>query len=140
MGSRPERGAYGNARGKERQKRRREARLATPRVASALAEVREHQALIDAASAAGEPLGRPTLTYVKEVEILDQKDVPSSVGYAAVRPKVTRKLKIDWNIRDVYLMLDQGYSIEYISKRTKHQYDDVLDDLAEEVYGGESES
>lgn len=128
MGSRPERGAYGNARGKERQKRRREARLSTPRVASALEEVRAHQALIDAAAASGEPVGRPVLKYEK----VENPPIKSTAPRAAV----FFKLKVDWNIKDVYLMLDQGYSLEYISKRTKQQYDDVLEDLAEEVYGG----
>lgn len=139
MGSRPERGAYGNARGKERQKRRREVRLANPRVASALAEAREHQAAIDAAAEAGVSLGRPKLKYVKEVKIPDQKDVPSSVGYAMVRPKVTHKLQIDWNLRDVYLMIHQGYQQDQINRRTKGQYADILESLIQEVEDAEAE-
>jgi hypothetical protein len=145
VGSRPERGAYGNARGKERQKKRREQRLADPRVANALAEVREHQAKIDEAIEAGRVgTGRPVLTYTKEITESDMEALKDSMkdvsGKVIVLPdhpdyQFSTSLNITWTLKDAYLMIHQGYTLTYIAKRTGYDYDLIIDlvcDLSDE--------
>lgn len=132
MGSRPERGAYGNARGKPaKQRQRRDARMANPRVVQALLEARQHQAKIDAAIEAGHVgPGRPQLVYSgvpADVEkIKEQLETRSFVAIPEGHDlEIT--FHIDWNIKDVYQQLAQGYLPKQVAKRTKYDHDVILE-------------
>lgn len=149
MGSRPERGAYGNARGKESQKRRREARMKDPRVVAALEEVKQHQQLIDALAAQPvEGPGRPTLKFEKPEPapepLPEVKPAPDYHAPGRVVIKPSTKLDIKWNVRDVYLLIKSGYEPDYICKRTGYEPDVVAaiieDILNEEEEGGEGDA
>jgi hypothetical protein len=141
MGSRPERGAYGNARGKKPKNARRAARLSQPRVAAALEAARAHEAMIDEAIAAGNVgSGRPVLVYsgppVDPAAVLEamQDSRPMILPDAPM----TVTLKIDWCIKDVYHMLHQGYRTTYVSKRTGYDHD-IVCDLWNDLYVEEEE-
>jgi hypothetical protein len=151
--SRPERGAYGNARGKAPKTKRRAARLAEPRVAAALEEARQHQAIIDALAAAeSQPAGRPKLVYEKPeereaVETPADHDLKAEYhapGRVAVKEKT--KLAVKWNVKDVYLLIEQGYHPDYICKRTGYDAETVaavIEDILsqpEEDEGGEGDA
>lgn len=126
MGAKSERRglAFGNARGSERQRSRRQQRLSTPRVASALEEVRAHQAQIDALVAAGDPLPRPTLVY-KKPDLPPIDETRTAPAVVEKRKEEAAQLIIDWCIRDVYHLLHQGYTVKYTVKRTGYDHEVV---------------
>lgn len=145
MGSRPERGAYGNARGKRPKPARRAARLSDSRVATALEEARSHQTMIDAAVAAGSiGTGRPQLVFSKDftdeqTEQLKEKIKSQPAGMVIpMHSSVEITLKVDWCIKDVYLMLHQGYRVAHIAKRTGYDLEIVVD-LWNDLYNEEEE-
>jgi hypothetical protein len=129
-------GAYGSKRGKERQRRRRDLRAANPRVARALEEARRQDVMIDVLVDAGVSIGRPHLEYRKphdgepvDLVVIGTSDDPVSGGDIERWLPPHKPLVIDWNLSDAIRMLDDGYTPEYVARRTRYDLD-IIEELA----------
>lgn len=133
MGARPERGAYGNARGKpDKQRRRRIVRQNDPRYRSAMAEVRAHQEMLDELVARSEaPVGSQTgLTYtlVEQRRAMLAKIKPEVATEIKVKPTARKPTlpsidvwgegKDNWSLTDAAEMLAEGYTLRHTVKLT----------------------
>jgi len=87
MRKNPERGAYGNKRGKEAQVRRRNGRMQQPRVRVALEETREHQARIAQAAEAEAQKVQARVAHVHTNPPVFMGDPPRYACCAQLAPK-----------------------------------------------------
>lgn len=119
-----ERGARGNKRGKEAQRRRREIRLGRGRVQDALDEVARNRKWLEAelakAIAAGES---PTLLPTPTVETVNG-ELPAPLPDPWREGDVTR-----WPLGSARLLVKDGYSLAYAVRRTgwgEHWFRDLV--------------
>jgi hypothetical protein len=115
-----ERGAYGNKRGKEAQKRRREVRLRDPRVATTLDEVRAEQAALEARIEREKEqpaVGATAGAKYKPPVVVQEDALPVATGETKVyRPKKVR-IPYDaqgnkgWTLGQARSMVRQGYKV-----------------------------
>jgi hypothetical protein len=115
-------GQYGNKRGVEAQKRRRELRHSTPRVAEALEKARVEQARIDALAAENESNsnGRPKLIFKKPVPYVPPvvERTPETSKTAFVYQDARKPQRERWALRDTITMLLDGYRFSKVVSTT----------------------
>jgi hypothetical protein len=139
--------ANGSRRGVEAQKRRREKRLSDPRVQQALEDARRNQAWLDA-EAAKVPVGpgRPKAEWVKDPlydvarEVTDEvlgAGTYAEVNAGSLNPGVQAAIaqsSRQWAMTDVIDLLDQGYQVPHVARRTGYDID-VVRALAVDLFG-----
>lgn len=89
-----ERGAYGNARGRERQARRRRVHLADPRVQAAMAEVEQHNRRLEGLASEGNEHARLAIAeHQHSGDILDTEPARWTCCYRAVTDDEMRTIE-----------------------------------------------
>ena len=129
--SRPERGAYGNKRGKERQRRRTNRRMEDPRVTRALSEANEQNAALEKLPARpGKAVGAQYSDLVKAVlkpsepepveptapPPVRRRPTPAPAGPPLPAPDAVGEK--GWTLAQARGMLRQGYRLERVQRMT----------------------
>jgi hypothetical protein len=113
-------GQMGNKRGKERQRRRRELRLAQPRVRNALESARREREWVEALAAACEPeLDRTVPVTIQRWDRDASKTEPAVVEQPAPLVDLTSKAEgEEWSLGQARMLYRDGYHLAWVTERT----------------------